>query len=193
MKFNKRIIYAIFIAMIVVCGIIYSFIILNFVDKEEFVETSGEIIQLESESEIQIQKDIYVQVCGAVESPGVYKVQLGTRIFEIVEMAGGLTKDVEIEAVNQARVAKDGEQIYFPTKDEVMNGNYSIKGTTALVNINSATKEQLMTLPGIGESKAVSIIQYRESNNGFTCIEDIKKVNGIKDAMFDKIKDLITI
>ncbi|PKM51049.1 MAG: competence protein ComEA [Firmicutes bacterium HGW-Firmicutes-7] len=193
MQVNKRILYTIFIVVIVGCGIIYSFISSNLQETEELIVPAEEISQDEPEDQNQIEKEIYIQLCGAIVNEGVYKVQFGTRIFEAVNMAGGLTEDASIEAVNQARLAKDGEQIYFPTKDEVNNGSFIIPGATSLVNINSASKEQLMTLPGIGESKALSIIQFRESNDGFTSIEDIKKVNGIKDAMFNKIKDLITI
>lgn len=192
MQGNKKIVYAIFIAVIIICGICYS--LFGFNDREDVNITAEEVPQGEPEiEENQISKDIYIQMCGAVKNQGVYKVPLGTRIFEIIEMAGGLTPDVAIEAVNQARVARDGEQIYFPTQDEVIKGDFAIEGSTALININTASKEQLMTLPGIGESKALSIIQYRESGSGFSSIEDIKKVNGIKEAMFENIKDLITI
>jgi competence protein ComEA len=145
---------------------------------------------------------LYVHVCGAVKKPDVYEVKSGTRIVEVIKLAGGLTQEAAGDYVNQAAEISDGQQIYIPSKDEVIGNNIkeyspdlSGKNTNLkkLVNINSASMEELMTLTGIGESKAKSIIDYRQKNGGFKNIEDIKNIAGIKDSVFNKICDMITI
>lgn len=194
MQKNKGIIYAIFIAIIIVCGIIYSFIY-NKNSKENINITVEDTIKEQTE-EIESQEDIFIQLCGAVNKEGVYKVSIGTRIFEVVEMAGGLSSDAATNVVNQAREARDGELIFFPTKEEALNGkisnDISVYNDSSLININTASKEVLMTLPGIGEAKANSIIKFREKNNGFNDITEIMQVSGIKEAVYENIKDLIT-
>ncbi len=194
MKESKRMIYAIFIAIIVVCGILYVILIGTDEQKKAMIVKADEVDVPQKNTTVEVVTlDIYVQICGAVKSEGIYSVPEGTRIFEIIKLAGGLTDAAATEVVNQARVAKDGEMILFPTKEEVISGTYAMEGTNALINLNLATKEQLMTLPGVGEAKALSIINYRETNNGFEGIEQIMKVDGIKESMFNKIKDLITV
>lgn len=189
----KKLYYAIFIAIILVCGIVYTNIRNNENVEDSFSNQKDTIPQSPSPTETIQETYIYIQLCGAVENEGVYKVAIGTRVFEAIEKAGGLSPDAAIEAVNQAREVKDGEQIYFPTRNEVMTGTYKKETMPSLININTASKEDLMTLPGIGEARALSIIQFREENNGFQCIEDIMRVSGIKEAMFEKIKTLITV
>lgn len=199
LKENKRIVYAFFLVFIIVCGILYTVFNRNSTASNSKIEIStsenenkAELTN-EDEDKVKEEKMIYVQLCGAVVNTGVYKVSEGTRVFEVIEMAGGLTEDAAVKAVNQAREANDGELIYFPTVTEVESGEYTISGESSLIHINAATKEQLMSLPGIGESKALSIISYRESNNGFKNIEEIMNVSGIKESMYEKIKDLITL
>lgn len=148
---------------------------------------------------------IYVHLCGAVNNPDVYVVKENTRLVELIELAGGLTSNASNEAVNQAAILLDGEQIYIPTKEEVELGlgNIDMVNTfgkvstldtkSSLVNINKATLDELMTLPGIGKAKAESIIKYRSDNNGFKSIEEIKNISGIKDSVYNKISDKITI
>lgn len=145
-----------------------------------------------------------VHVCGAVQNPGVYALAEGSRIYEAVAAAGGLLPEADEAYLNQAACVTDGEQIYVPTKQEVLeqsatlarNGQQTGNGTElqdTKVNLNTATKEQLCTLPGIGESKAESIISYRNEHGAYGQIEDIMKVEGIKDGLFQKIKDRITV
>jgi competence protein ComEA len=188
----KKVYYAIFIAIILICGIIYTNLQENEHQKEVFVNQNNQT-PIPTVVDTLQEKFIYIQLCGAIENEGVYKVVEGTRVFEAVEKAGGLSPDAAIEAVNQARALKDGEQIYFPTRSEIVTGAYQKEAAPSLVNINTASKDELMTLPGIGEARAISIIQYRETNNGFQCIEDIMKISGIKESMFEKIKALITV
>lgn len=141
---------------------------------------------------------LFVHVCGAVANPGVYQMEPGSRLYEAVEMAGGLTDEADETCLNMARQLSDGEQVLILTKEETA----AIPRTTAdsqgtqtpgLVNINTASIAELTTVSGIGESRAQAIIAYREANGSFRCIEDIKKVDGIKDGLFSKIKDQITV
>ncbi len=144
---------------------------------------------------------IAVHVVGAVGSPGVYMVEKGSRVQDAVMAAGGFSDDACTDAVNLAREAVDGEQILIPTNEEVQSGTYvssssyqSASGqATQLVNINTATEEQLDELPGVGPSTAQKIIAYREANGGFSSIEEIKEVSGIGDSRYEQIKDLITV
>lgn len=142
---------------------------------------------------------IYVHLCGAVTVPDVYEVKDKTRLVEVIELAGGLLEDAAGDYVNQAAIVEDGQRIYIPTKLEVLNhttleyGDSESSSKSDKVNINTASVEELMTLAGIGESKAKSIINYREEHNGFKSIEDIKNINGIKDSVYNKISDMITI
>ena len=143
---------------------------------------------------------VFVYVCGAVESPGVYELRADARVFEAISSAGGITEDAAPDAVNQARVIADGEQIYVPTVEEAASQQTGVGGTTVTkgtesvkVNINTAGKEELMTLTGIGEAKADDILKYREEHGSFGSIEELMQINGIKEGVFNKIKDDITI
>lgn len=172
---------------------------------------------------------IYVQVTGAVHSPGVYEVSKDARVFMAVELAGGLTDDAAPEAVNQASVVSDGQMIVIPTRDEwerqkkqageeasaVWNQNAgnianSAAGTGSgaenaaqqpemqepeddRVNINTADKATLCTISGIGEVRAERILTYRSEHGPFRSIEEIKNVEGIKNGLYEKIKDKIKV
>ncbi len=137
---------------------------------------------------------IYVYVCGCVSNPGVYQVAKGTRLYSVIEMAGGFLDNSDTAYHNLAEVIADGQQIYVPAEGElVKNIQTSTAVSINMININTATKEQLMTLTGIGESKADDIITYRSQNGGFKRIEDIMNISGIKESAFNKIKDNITV
>ena len=149
-------------------------------------------------------KDIKVYVCGAVQRPDVYEISADSRIVDAVSAAGGFAIDAYPEAMNLAETVSDGSRIYVPTKEEVdaLAVVYSDTGSgsggttsdsTGRVNINTATLEELTTLPGIGDTRARAIIDYREQNGAFGNIEDIMKVTGIKEKSFSKIKDSICV
>lgn len=148
----------------------------------------------------------YVHICGQVVNPGVYEMEAGSRIFQAVEAAGGLTDEAAGEFLNMAEIIQDGMKISVPSQEEVEKGEaaavsgYGGLGGAAVpggqaqkVNLNTAGKEQLMTLKGIGESRAEDIIRYREEHGPFGSIEEIMEISGIKDAAFQKIKDDITV
>ena len=144
---------------------------------------------------------IKVFVCGAVMHSGVYSVPAGARLGEAIELAGGMSADADPDYLNQARVLADGEQIRVPTRAETESMPGSAVKTAAAeggssggkVNINTADIEELQTLGGIGETRARAIISYRETNGAFQQIEDIMNVSGIKTALFNAIKDDITV
>lgn len=144
----------------------------------------------------------YVYVCGAVKHPGVYPVTQNMRIFEAVECAGGFLVEADEQWLNLASLVADGQQIYVYTKAETQDMereettapvSSEVKHNDSKVNLNSASREELMTLPGIGSSKADAIIQYRTDYGGFAQIEDIMNISGIKEAVFSKIKNNITV
>ncbi|HPU63753.1 MAG TPA: helix-hairpin-helix domain-containing protein [Mobilitalea sp.] len=147
----------------------------------------------------------YVHLCGAVVNPGVYKVEAGTRLAELIKLAGGLIADAAGDYVNQAMEVKDGQRIYIPTKDELngltlaeyiqgdQSGSSQDEPLDSRVNINTADESALMSLPGIGQAKAKSIIEYRDKHGNFTDIKDLMKVPGIKEGLFSRIADKITV
>ena len=138
----------------------------------------------------QADEIICVYVCGAVQKEGVYELSAGSRVFEAIDAAGGFREDAARTEVNQARLLEDEEKIYVPTITELQNEE---KNGDGKVNINQASKEELMTLPGVGEAKAESIIKYREEQGAFRSIEEIMQIAGIKEGLYEKIKDLIKI
>ena len=145
----------------------------------------------------QETQKIYVYVCGAVTQPGVYEMKEGSRVYEAVAMAGGITQEADDTCINMARIVTDGEQITILTQEEVLQ-MHTISGTGQgsigrMVNINTASVTELTQLSGIGEARALAIIAYREEKGAFQSIEQIKNVSGIKDALYEKIKDYITV
>ena len=146
---------------------------------------------------------IFVHILGAVRKPGVYELRRGDRVYMAVEAAGGLMEDAAPLAVNEARLLVDGEQIAVPTLDEFNSAREAeayaaaeaggTGGGLAKININTADAGLLMTLKGIGEARASDIIAYREKNGGFSSVEEIMKVSGIKHSVYDGIRDMITV
>lgn len=157
--------------------------------------------------ENQYQK-IYVHIIGEIKYPGVYEMEAGDRVFQLVEKAGGLTENADISSINLSKKLVDGEKItIFAKKTSVVTENLSSSGnlnnnsfstntstnSSNLININTASQKELEELPGIGPTLSQRIIEYREKNGYFQTIEDIKKVSGIGDKKFEAIKDLITV
>lgn len=144
---------------------------------------------------------VYVHICGAVKKPGVYTFQSEPHIIDVVERAGGFTKKADSSSVNLAERVADGTQLVIRKKGEKKRAKEersshdksSGSDVSDKVNINTASTEELMTLSGIGESKAAQIVSYRETNGAFQKIEDIMNISGIKEGVFSKIKDYISV
>lgn len=162
------------------------------------VEVSQDTEAEKKESTAKAEKKIVIYICGQVKHPGVYEFSAGDRIAAAVKAAGGFTSKASWESVNQAEKMKDGQQIYVPSEEEAkepssQNAAEDAGTSAGKVNINTAGREELMTLSGIGESKAEDIIAYREEHGPFSKTEDIMKIQGIKEGIYNKIKDSITI
>lgn len=165
---------------------------------EETVDNDESITIMESPP---TQDDIYVHICGAIKVPDVYKISPDTRLVDLIKLAGGFTENAAEDSINQASVLYDGQQIYISSLEEIELGLTQRvdsmidrnKVDKDKININKATKDELMTLTGIGEAKAISIIEYRERNGEFKKIEDIMNISGIKNSAFEKISDKITV
>lgn len=134
---------------------------------------------------------VWVYVCGAVHTPGVYEVAAGSRIYEVIELAGDFLEDADRTSVNLVECVSDGQMIrIYSIAGEDNSGAVTSSGK---VNLNTAGCSELMTLPGIGESKANDIIQYRKEHGFFRKVEDIMNVPGIKEGMYKKIRDFIVL
>ena len=172
-------------------------------------EDSGKEIEIPETLDEEIPVSVVVYVCGAVVNPGVYELSEGSRIDDAVIAAGGFSEDADRTYVNLAARLSDGSKLQIPTlsetSDEALakeinsfdtedNGfKPGVSDGGGLININTASQTELATLPGIGEGIAGKIIKYRDENGSFKSIEDIMKVSGIKDKLFSKIKDKITV
>ncbi|MBQ4068237.1 MAG: helix-hairpin-helix domain-containing protein [Lachnospiraceae bacterium] len=149
----------------------------------------------ESETlETTVKELIYVYVCGQVKKPGVYALDSGSRVCDGIELAGGVLKDASLDNLNLAALLEDGEKLYVYSKAEASTAILeNVQTDNKLVNINTASIDELMDLPGIGKTRAEAIINYRDNNGLFESIEDIMKINGIKQSVFDKIKESISV
>ena len=135
-----------------------------------------------------------VYVCGYVKEPGVYSLPADARAGDAVKAAGGFLSEADTEYINLAETVADGEKLRIPSKREAAAGSAAAaEADDGLVNINTADAETLETLPGIGPAKAEAILAYRAEQGGFTVIEDIMLVPGIKEAAFSRIKDHIKV
>lgn len=149
------------------------------------------------QEEKPLQKWIYVDVCGAVRNPGVYRIEAGSRVFQVLEQAGGCTEEASLETVNQADLLTDGQKIRIYTKEEAGQMEKKLQEADPLlddrVDINRAGKEELMTLTGVGETRAQAILAYRETHGSFSSVEELMQVEGIKEKTYEKLKDQIRI
>lgn len=156
-------------------------------------EESGSVEAVEEKT----PEMILVYVCGAVENPGVVCLQAGSRLCDALEAAGGFTQDASVTSVNLAARLTDEEMICVPTvmEAEAAQKEQAVQELSGIrpVNINTADMNALCTLPGIGESRAQDIINYREKNGAFQSKEDIMQVSGIKESLYEKICDKISV
>ena len=183
-------------------------------DKTSQSSNSGEVntsISKKTESSnVKIEdSNIKVDIKGAVKSPGVYEIKNGSRVNDLIKLAGGGTKDADLNATNLSKKLKDEDCVVISKKGEVNKmqtsegstsstqnsavSNSESKGENVIININTASKEELMTLTGIGEAKADVIIEYREQNGGFKSVDELTKVGGIGEKTLAKFIDKIDI
>ena len=175
-------------------------------DKEEVTEITGE-----TEEKENIEK-IVVDIKGMVANPGVYEVDSTSRINDVIALAGGLIEGADTSMINLAKIVEDEMTIIIYSSKEVLEKykeevcicdcplitndaciEEQESSNNEIININTATTEELTKITGIGEAKAKSIIEYRDQNGKFNNIEEIKNVPGIGDSLFEKIKDYITV
>jgi len=177
----------------IIIVIVFGLIVLGILTKKE-VEPVISFSDTEYNERSIENVFIYVDVKGAVQNPGVYKLEKDSRMFQVIKLAGGLTADADQNAINLSIILADQDVLYVPTiGEEFPNVTIAIESEIdGIININSATVEALENLPGIGPSTAQKIIDYRTENGLFETTEDIKNVSGIGDATYDEIKDFIT-
>lgn len=194
------------ILFIVLMGIIsLIFSSCNFPKEETVIVEQPEekLNKLKTEEDsVKEESWIWVDVSGAVNTPGVYRLKRGSRVFEAIQEAGGFQENADTAGINQASVLSDGEKLQIYTIEEaqqmelssekfsISQDNTDVKGK---ININTADLSELQEIPGVGEKKAQSIMEYRELNGNFQSIEQLQEVQGIKGKTFDKVKDYITV
>lgn len=138
--------------------------------------------------------DIYVDISGCVNKPGVYRITSGTRLFQLIEEAGGLTEDADTEGINRAEEVYDGQKINIYSKEEtVATDKPPQENTDGKININRADAKSLQEIPGIGPATAQKILEYREQTGRFATPEDIKNVSGIGEKTFESMREYITV
>ena len=162
---------------------------------EENKEASSEIEENVGESSLDTIeiKTIIVDISGEVIIPGVYEIPSDYRLNDLIEMAGGLSEDADIDRINRARTLIDGEKIYIPSFDEALEIQSPIEVNEGKVNINSAGIDELQTISGIGPVTAEKIISYREEHGAFTSIEELLNISGIGEKTFKKMQDYVTV
>lgn len=144
----------------------------------------------EPEPDKEIAQELVVHVCGAVKEPGVKVLPAGSRAADALEMAGGFTDEADTAYVNLAAFLEDGQQLYFPKDGEELR---DVKEMNGLIDLNTADAAQLCSLPGIGESRANAILAYRREHGKFTRVEELLQVPGIKDALYQQIRDKVKV
>lgn len=178
-----------------------------FVDEEDSAKESLEVNadyntkdNKEEKISTKSTKMIVVEIKGEVVNPDVYEISEGSIIRDLITKAGGLTNEANIDKINRADKLRDNQLIVIPNKNDLANANNNISINNAssvsedgVININTATLEELQKINGVGEVKAKSIIEYREKNGGFKSIDEMKNIEGIGDKTFEKMKDKITI
>lgn len=160
------------------------------------------------DNDLKIKEDnisnIIVHITGCVKNPGIVTIPEGSRIIDVISSAGGSTSDADFSKINLAYIVSDAQKIYIPSVNDTLNelnyisnspGENVIEGkeTLSTININTASQSELETLPGIGPSTALKIINYRDTNGKFKKIEDIMNVPGIGESKFDSLKEYISI
>lgn len=200
---NKKVIAGIVAGLAAVTGYFFYQQSDSSITEEPLFAASPAVEQVESPAEEVKPSIIKIDVKGAVQLPGVFIADDGDRVIDLIDDAGGFHPDADRDKVNLAQLVEDQMVIYVPKIGEEaetlpQNAAATVSGAAAggnedgMVNLNTATETELMTLTGVGPSKAAAIIEYREKSP-FQSIEDLKNVSGIGDKTFEKLQDSITI
>lgn len=188
----------ILIGIAILCaGLVYIWI----PDSKSDAVTANQAVTKEEKpkkEETKLSNEVYIDIKGAVRTPGVYKLPMDARVQDVVKIAGGLTAEADCSKLNLAEKLKDEMSIYVYKKGEegpATQGANTEEASTgsAKINLNSATKDNLQQVPGIGESKATAIIEYREKEGLFQTIEDLKNVSGIGEKTVEKLKEYLDV
>lgn len=212
---NIKFIILLIISILIILSICFIFVEIDKIKNNQ--DKANNEIRLESYEEEKIEADyIYVDVKGFVNNPGVYKIEKGSRVTDVIKLSGGLKKEANTRFINLSKILNDSDTIVIYSNKEIEEAKKQdvivvetpciceeIKNdacftekeesSSKIININTATKDQLMTLNGIGEAKATAIIEYRTINGKFKDINDLIQVDGISETLFDKIKETITV
>ena len=219
-RYRKEIIIGCVILTITIIGLLYF--IINYDSKDN--KMKEEVIVKKKDVKTKVDEKIYlkVDIKGEVVIPGIYSLEEGSRVIDVISLAGGLTENANTSVINLSKKVTDemviiiysNDQInnlietknmekYLQTKcvegdgginnDACIDSDTTNNNSNGIININTSSKEQLMSLPGIGESKANDIIDYRNTNGGFKSIDEILKVSGIGDNIYSQIKEIITV
>ncbi|ORO54110.1 competence protein CelA [Streptococcus oralis subsp. oralis] len=177
--------------------------------KEKNLQAEVAAVSKDSSSEKEVNKEekeespeqdlITVDVKGAVKSPGIYDLPVGSRVHDAVQKAGGLTEEADSKSINLAQKVSDEALVYVPTKGEEAASQQAASGTTPStskekkVNLNKASLEELKQVKGLGGKRAQDIIDHREANGKFKSVDELKKVSGIGAKTIEKLKDYVTV
>ena len=222
LRFLKKYKYVITIFLFMLIIFYIVFVKVNLKSKEKNLVDNQVVINEVEKVEVDLKDDlVYVDIKGAVKKPGVYKINSDKKIIDVITIAGGLMENANTDNINLSKKVTDEMVIIIYTNEEVKNSNIvdtvikvidkecvcpniqndgcinteindSITNVNNIININTATLEELMSINGLGEAKAKAIIKYREENGYFKIIDDLLNVSGIGEALFEKIKEYIT-
>lgn len=192
------------IIIAIICIVLFGFLYFFIKPRDEVVLTSSNVQALEPSNTTiavttseNISTTIIAYISGEVNNPDVYELENGSRIKDLVLKAGGFTNEADQNNINLSKKLTDEEHVHIyklgEKQDIVIENQNNVNNQSSLVNINTATKQDLMTLPNIGDAVSNYIIDYRDTIGKFNTIEDIKNVDRIGDKTFEKIKDLITV
>lgn len=192
--------FGLLIVFVITAGIIF---LCDFPAADQAGERDSGLISLEGTDEQEetsdsaqvpdAQAEIFVYVCGCVNSPGVYRLGQDARVYEAIDAAGGAGEDADTDGMNLAQPLSDGERVYVPARGEGQAADTGTAGGIPLININQASAADLVALPGIGQAKANAIINYRLQHGSFSAKEELLNVPGIKEGIYDQIDELITV
>lgn len=162
-------------------------------DTYMYYEENSDVNEITNEEDVEEEENIIVHITGEIKYPGVLVLKQGDRVVDAIEAAGGETDDADLDRLNLAQMLNDGDKIYIPNKNEENDIDNITSEESGPININTATVEELIKLPGIGEATANKIIEYRKQNGKFKTIEELKNVPGIGNSKFESIKNEIRV